>query len=143
MHRPLLRVVWSDPEGPATGYVVVDRLITRIATGGLRMRAGCTLEEVEALAGEMSLKCGVYSLPVGGAKGGIDYPADAPDADDVRGRFVAAMRPLLDSIWVTAGDLGTPQRALDDAFDRLGLGPSSLRAGLLRSADVPGLTARV
>ena len=46
MHRPVLRVIWSDPDSSATGYVVVDRLIARIATGGLRMRAGCTLAEV-------------------------------------------------------------------------------------------------
>ena len=142
-HRPLLRVVWSDPDSAATGYVVVDRLITGIATGGLRMRAGCALEEVEDLAREMSLKSGTYHLPVGGAKGGIDYPADAPDADRVRERFLAAMRPLLESIWVTAGDLGTPQAALDAAFERLGFGPSSLRAGLLRSTDPAAATTRV
>ncbi|MPZ95425.1 MAG: glutamate dehydrogenase [Propionibacteriales bacterium] len=133
--RPYLRLVWSDPESAATGYVVVDRLVTGIATGGLRMRPGCTLAEVEDLAREMSLKTACYRLPVGGAKGGIDYPADADDADAVRERFVRAVRPLLDSIWTTAGDLGTPQSRLDAVFERLGLGPSSLRAGLLRSPD--------
>src|SRR5437773_2247201 len=50
--RPFLRVTWSDPDGPATGYVVVDRLVCGIATGGLRTRAGCTLTEVEDLARE-------------------------------------------------------------------------------------------
>ena len=70
MHRPFLRVTWADPEGPATGHVVVDRLVCGIATGGLRTRAGCTLAEVEDLAREMSLKTGAYGLPVGGAKGG-------------------------------------------------------------------------
>ena len=82
--RPLLRLTWSDPESDATGFVVVDRLVTGIATGGLRTRAGCTMQEVEDLAREMSLKTGIYGLPVGGAKGGIDYPADAPDVDMVR-----------------------------------------------------------
>lgn len=141
--RPLLRLTWSDPESDATGFVVVDRLITGIATGGLRTRAGCTMEEVEDLAREMSLKTGVYRLPVGGAKGGIDYPADASDVDMVRKRFVTAMRPLLDTIWVTAGDLGTPQARLDAVFAQAGLGPSSLRAALLRSAEPSATVARV
>jgi glutamate dehydrogenase (NAD(P)+) len=142
-YRPFLRLVWSDPDGPATGYVVVDRLVCGIATGGLRTRSGCTLAEVEDLAREMSLKAGAYGLPVGGAKGGLDHPSDAPDVDEVRARFVAAVRPLLDSIWVTAGDLGTPQSALDAVFARAGLGPSSLRAALRRSPDRNGVTARV
>lgn len=142
-YRPFLRVVWSDPDGPATGYVVVDRLVCGIATGGLRTRAGCTLTEVEDLAREMSLKAGAYGLPVGGAKGGLDHPSDADDVDEIRGRFVAAVRPMLDSIWVTAGDLGTPQAALDAVFQRAGLGPSSLRAALRRSPDEAAVTARV
>ena len=142
-YRPFLRVIWSDPDGPAAGYVVVDRLVCGIATGGLRTRAGCTLAEVEDLAREMSLKAGAYGLPVGGAKGGLDHPSDAPDVDEVRARFVTAVRPLLDSIWVTAGDLGTPQSALDAVFARAGLGPSSLRAALRRSPDRAAVVARV
>lgn len=134
-YRPYLRVTWSDSDSSATGYAVVDRLVAGMATGGLRMRPGCTLAEVEDLAREMTLKTACYRIPVGGAKGGIDYPADAPDADAVRERYVLAMRPMLDSIWTTAGDLGTPQDRLDAVFTRLGLGPSSLRAGLLRSPD--------
>jgi glutamate dehydrogenase (NAD(P)+) len=141
--RPFLRVTWSDPESSATGFVVVDRLVCGIATGGLRTRAGCTSTEVEDLAREMSLKTGAYGLPVGGAKGGLDHPADAPDVDAVRGRFLTAVRPLLDTVWVTAGDLGTPQSALDACFAEAGLGPSSLRAALLRSPDPAATTARV
>jgi glutamate dehydrogenase (NAD(P)+) len=143
MYRPFLRVTWSDPEGTATGHVVVDRLVCGIATGGLRTRAGCTLAEVEDLAREMSLKAGAYGLPVGGAKGGIDHPADAADVDAVRGRFLTAVRPLLDTIWVTAGDLGTPQSALDAVFADVGLGPSSLRAALLRSPEPAAAAERV
>lgn len=142
-HRPLLRFTWSDPESSATGYVVVDRLICGIATGGLRTRAGCTMAEVEDLAAEMSLKTALYGLPVGGAKGGLDYPADAPDVDEVRARFLLAIKPLLDSIWATAGDLGTPQARLDAVFAQAGLGTSSMRAPLLRSDDPEAEAERV
>jgi glutamate dehydrogenase (NAD(P)+) len=142
-HRPLLQVTWNDPQSSATGYVVVDRLICGIATGGLRTRAGCTIDEVGDLASEMSLKTALYGLPVGGAKGGIDYPADAPDVDEVRERFLLAVRPLLDTVWTTAGDLGTPQARLDAVFAAAGLGPSSMRAPLQRSDDPDAEAARV
>jgi glutamate dehydrogenase len=39
--------------------------------GGIRFHPDVTPEEVKALAGWMSLKCGVTDLPYGGAKGGI------------------------------------------------------------------------
>jgi glutamate dehydrogenase len=39
--------------------------------GGIRFHPDVTAEEVKALAGWMSLKCGITNLPYGGAKGGI------------------------------------------------------------------------
>jgi glutamate dehydrogenase len=39
--------------------------------GGIRFHPDVTAEEVKALAGWMSLKCGITELPYGGAKGGI------------------------------------------------------------------------
>jgi glutamate dehydrogenase (NAD(P)+) len=106
------------------------------------MRSGCTLEEVEDLARGMSYKTGVLNLPVGGAKGGIDYDPFSEDARDVLSRFVKAVRPLLDQYWVTAEDLGVPQSLLDAVFDAAGLG-MSLHAALVRSADPDRTLERV
>lgn len=39
--------------------------------GGIRFHTDVTPEEVKALAGWMSMKCGITGLPYGGAKGGI------------------------------------------------------------------------
>jgi len=122
--------------------VVIDRLVGSIATGGTRMRSGCTLEEVEDLARGMSYKTGVLNLPVGGAKGGIDYDPFSEDAREVLSRFVKAVRPLLDQYWVTAEDLGVPQSLLDAVFDAAGLG-MSLHAALVRSADPDRTLERV
>lgn len=141
--RPYLHLCWADPDSTATGYLVIDRLVTGIATGGTRMRTGCDLAEVTDLAREMSLKAGIFGLPVGGAKGGIDYPADADDADQVRLRFVQAVRPYLERHWVTAGDLGTPQPVIDAVFERAGLGPSSLHAALNQAPDPDAARQRV
>lgn len=140
--EPFLRVTWTDSVTGARGYVVIDRLIGSIATGGTRMRSGCTLEEVEDLARGMSYKTGVLNLPVGGAKGGIDYDPFSEDARDVLSRFVKAVRPLLDQYWVTAEDLGVPQSLLDAVFDAAGLG-MSLHAALVRSADPDRTLERV
>lgn len=136
--EPFLRLTWTDPETATRGYVVVDRLVGGIATGGTRMRAGCTLSEVEDLASGMSYKTGALNLPVGGAKGGIDLDPFDPRAREVLSRFVRAVRPILDDYWVTAEDLGVPQELLDEVFDEAGLG-MSLHAALVRSAE-PGRT---
>jgi glutamate dehydrogenase (NAD(P)+) len=140
--EPFLRILWTDSVTGAKGYVVIDRLVGSIATGGTRMRAGCTLEEVEDLARGMSYKTGVLNLPVGGAKGGIDYDPFADGAREVLGRFVKAVRPLLDRYWVTAEDLGVPQPLLDAVFDEAGLG-MSLHAALVRSAEPDRTLERV
>lgn len=140
--EPFLRTIWTDPVTGARGCVVINRLVGGIATGGTRMRAGCTLEEVEDLARGMSYKTGALNLPVGGAKGGIDYDPFDPEAREVLKRFVRAVRPLLDSYWVTAEDLGVSQPVLDKVFAELGLG-MSLHAALKRSDDPDRTLQRV
>jgi glutamate dehydrogenase (NAD(P)+) len=138
-----LHVTWADAETGARGHLVVDRLVGGIATGGTRMRVGCSVQEVTDLASEMSLKMGAYGIPVGGAKGGIDFDPRDPRAEQVRLRFVQAMRPLLEHYWVTAGDLGTPQDAYDVAFAEAGLGGTSLFAALVRADDPDAFRSRV
>lgn len=142
-HEPYLQVTWRDTETPARGFVVIDRLVTGIATGGLRMRPGCTLHEVGELAREMTLKMGAFGVHVGGAKGGIDFDPADPRADDVRERFLRGVRPLLERFWVTAGDLGTQQEQLDRTFARVGLGETSFHAAVVRAEDETEVRSRI
>ena len=137
--EPYLRLYWKDDETGARGYLVIDTLLGGLATGGTRMRAGCTLSEVEDLARGMTRKTTTFDLPVGGAKGGIDFDPKDPRAVDVLTRFCVAMRPFLDRHWVTAEDLGVPQHLIDEVFDRLGM-RQSYHAAIARSAD-PAATA--
>jgi glutamate dehydrogenase (NAD(P)+) len=139
---PLLRVTWTDPVTGKHGYLVVHSLVAGLATGGTRMRAGCTLSEVEDLARGMAFKTAIFDLPVGGAKGGIDCDPKDPQARDVLRRFVAAMRPWIDAAWVTAEDLGVPQHLIDDVFADLGL-DQSYHAAIRRSADPEFTLSRV
>jgi glutamate dehydrogenase (NAD(P)+) len=142
-HEPFLQVTWRDTETPARGFVVIDQLVTGIATGGLRMRPGCTLGEVTELAREMTLKMGAFGVHVGGAKGGIDFDSSDPRAEGVRERFLQGVRPLLERFWVTAGDLGTQQEQLDKAFSRVGIDETSFHAAVIRSTDDAEVRARI
>ncbi|MEU0469627.1 Glu/Leu/Phe/Val dehydrogenase dimerization domain-containing protein [Amycolatopsis sp. NPDC006131] len=139
-HEPMLRLTWTDPVTGTHGYLVVHTLVSGLATGGTRMRAGCTLSEVEDLARGMAAKTATFDLPVGGAKGGIDFDPKDPGAVGVLERFCQAMRPWLDAHWVTAEDLGVPQHLIDDVFERLGL-EQSYHAAIRRSPD-PARTLR-
>lgn len=142
-HEPHLRVIWTDPVAGKTGYLVIHSLgPTGLCTGGTRMRAGCTMTEVEDLARGMALKTAVYGLPVGGAKGGIDCDPKDPQAKGVLSRFMAAMRPFLDKHWVTAEDLGVPQHLIDEIFVELGL-DQSYHAAIGRSGNQSATLERV
>jgi glutamate dehydrogenase (NAD(P)+) len=82
----------------------------------------------------MSLKNGALGVPAGGAKGGIDLDPKSPHARAVLTRFVRDMRPLLESYWATAEDLGVNQELLDEVFAEVGLGLSVV-AALRRNPD--------
>ena len=100
MSEPYMSLTWTDAETGARGYLVIDALIRGLAGGGLRMRRGCTLAEVSDLARAMSRKeaiafrPGARYLPLGGAKGGIDFDPDEPRARGVLRRYLQAMLPL-------------------------------------------------
>ncbi|MFD4368018.1 Glu/Leu/Phe/Val dehydrogenase [Rhodococcus sp. NPDC058521] len=138
-HEPVMRIQWTDEVTGALGYLVVDTLVAGLATGGTRMRKGCTMSEVEDLACGMSAKTATFDLPVGGAKGGIDFDPKDPRAVEVLTRFFDAMRPFLDRHWVTAEDLGVTQQLIDDVFGYLGM-RQSYHAAIERSTN-PNATA--
>ncbi|MEV1293740.1 Glu/Leu/Phe/Val dehydrogenase dimerization domain-containing protein [Pseudonocardia sp. NPDC049635] len=140
--EPYLRLQWNDSVTGAVGYLVVHTLRGGLATGGTRMRAGCTLSEVEDLARGMANKTATFDLPIGGAKGGIDFDPKDPRAVEVLERFCEAMRPWLDRHWVTAEDLGVPQHLIDEVFARLGLG-QSYHAAISRAEDPAATLERV
>src|SRR5699024_4692778 len=136
--EPYQRLTWHDDVTGATGYLVVHTLVCGLATGGLRMRPGCTMHEVEDLARGMATKTATFGLPVGGAKGGIDFDPKDERAFGVLERYCMAMRPWLDAHWVTAEDLGVTQHLIDEVFERVDLG-QSFHAAIQRSED-PGAT---
>ena len=106
------------------------------------MRAGCTRDEVADLARGMATKTAAFGLPVGGAKGGVDFDPKDPRAFGVLTRFFEQMRPWLDGHWVTAEDLGVTQQLIDEAFEEIGLS-QSFHAAITRSPDPSATLERV
>lgn len=135
-------ITWQDPATGAHGYVVIDTLVRGTASGGLRMRKGCTLDEVRGLAQGMTrkeaihLREGRYYVPVGGAKGGIDFDPRAPGAAGVLERFLVAINPIMRTYWALGEDLGVRQDAIDEILTRRELGSGlSAVAKLLDDPD--------
>ncbi|MET7290193.1 Glu/Leu/Phe/Val dehydrogenase dimerization domain-containing protein [Streptomyces sp. NPDC005573] len=133
MTAPLISLVWTDHVTGRQGFLVVDRLVRGVASGGLRMRPGCTLEEVTGLARGMTMKEALHYdpqgryVPLGGAKGGIDCDPRDPEAYGLLVRYLRAMRPHVESFWTTGEDLGLTQDLVDRAAAEAGL-VSSIQA---------------
>ncbi|MFJ9808904.1 Glu/Leu/Phe/Val dehydrogenase dimerization domain-containing protein [Streptomyces sp. NPDC101158] len=130
---PLVSLTWTDHVTGRRGHLVIDRLVRGVASGGLRMRAGCTLDEVAGLARGMTMKEALHYdpraryVPLGGAKGGIDCDPRAPEAYGVLVRYLRAMRPYVERFWTTGEDLGLTQDLVDRAAAEAGL-VSSIQA---------------
>jgi glutamate dehydrogenase (NAD(P)+) len=148
MMASFLEVVWTDPDSGRRGYLVIDRLVRGAASGGLRMRDGCTLDEVRDLARGMTLKEAIaYSpgdryVPFGGAKGGIDCSPYDVDAAAVLTRYLAAMKPFLLRYWSTGEDFGVRQEALERIAASVGL-RSTIEAALRLLSDPEAALARI
>jgi glutamate dehydrogenase (NAD(P)+) len=130
---PLLSLTWTDHLTGRQGFLVVDRLVRGVSSGGLRMREGCTLDEVTGLARGMTMKEALHYnpegryIPLGGAKGGLDCDPRDPAAYGVLVRYLRAMRPYVESVWTTGEDLGLTQDLVDRAAAEAGL-VSSIQA---------------
>lgn len=127
MTAPLMSLTWTDHLTGRRGFLVVDRLVRGVSSGGLRMRAGCTLEEVTGLARGMTMKEALHYdpegryVPLGGAKGGIDCDPRDPRAYPLLVRFLRAMKPYVERFWTTGEDLGLSQDLVDRAAAEAGL----------------------
>jgi len=109
---PQLILEVSDKELGLLGYLVIDRILGS-ATGGVRMRDGLTLDEVAALASEMTLKFAFLNIPQGGAKAGVIW--NPFSSDEERRRIFTAfgknLGPLITKrIYFPGEDMGTCSR---------------------------------
>lgn len=118
---PYLITEWADEASGARAWFVIDRLVSGMCSGGIRMRKGLVLQEVIDLARTMSHKMAVLEIPYGGAKAGIDWDPGAPDAQAVLQRFIGAIGPYVAERYATGADLGTHEDDIIDACRLAGL----------------------
>jgi glutamate dehydrogenase (NAD(P)+) len=122
-----------------TGYRVQHSSARGPYKGGIRYHPNVTLDEVQALAGWMSIKTAVVNIPMGGGKGGITV-----DPHELSPRELEALtRAYTERIWrvigplvdIPAPDVNTDARIMDwlaDEYGRL--------SGLADPAVVTGKT---
>ena len=128
-----LEVTWTDPVTGCKGFLVIDRLVRGVCSGGLRMRKGCDLAEVRGLAQGMTRKeslhfrPGAHYVPLGGAKGGIDCDPHDVNMRGVLKRYLQGVSALLQAHWTMGEDLGLQQKLIDEVVAELGL-ESSVQA---------------
>jgi glutamate dehydrogenase/leucine dehydrogenase len=111
---PSLRVEVGDDVRGALGFVVIDRTVHGVASGGVRLAPDVSADELAALARSMTYKWAFLSLPLGGAKGGIraDAGLQGAERDGLMRAFGKAIAPLVRSrVYLPGIDLGT---TLDD-----------------------------
>ncbi|MEV0775233.1 Glu/Leu/Phe/Val dehydrogenase dimerization domain-containing protein [Streptomyces sp. NPDC050433] len=126
---PLISLTWIDHVTGREGYLVIDRLVRGVSSGGLRMRDGCSLDEVTGLARGMTMKEALHYnddpsaryIPLGGAKGGIDCDPRDPAAYGILVRYLRAVRPYIETVWTMGEDLGLTQDLVERAAAEAGL----------------------
>ncbi len=128
----LMKTEWTDPVTGAKGYLAIDELIEGICGGGIRMRPGLAVEEIEGLARIMTAKFMAMNIPCGGGKGGIDYDSSKEDSSAVLRRYLLAHRPFLRENWGTSEDLGTREEEIMSILSELEVN-TSVHAILERS----------
>jgi glutamate dehydrogenase (NAD(P)+) len=98
------------------GYRVHHSIVRGPCKGGIRFAPDVTLDEIRALASEMTWKCAVVNIPFGGAKGGIicdPSKLSAGELERITRRYTAELSewfgPQRD---VPAPDLGTNEQTM-------------------------------
>ncbi len=106
------------------GYVAIDSTVGGRSCGGLRMLPDIDEAEMRGLARAMTLKYGFLGLPQGGAKAGVRYDPDAPQAERRQrlaefGQVIAPM--LLSRIYTPGTDMGTDNADIRNMLQAVGM----------------------
>ena len=130
---PQLSIEVPDRDGSLLGYLAIDSVFGGKCCGGIRMCPDVTRSEIAGLAEAMSRKFVFMNSPMGGAKAGIVCPSDASHGEKIRRlkEFGLRLKPLLNSFYVSGGDIGVGPDDLAVVKAAAGL-PTRTRAGTYR-----------
>lgn len=117
-------VITAEASG-ANAYIVIDSIVNGTSSGGLRILEDLSLDEVKALAREMTFKYAFAGLPRGGAKSGVRMPAGVKKEEKHRilGEIGKKLGPIINA--------GIYYPGMD-----MNCGPEDLKA-LYRGAGIP------
>lgn len=121
---PFLERTYHDEQSGYRGYVVIDSLASGRANGGIRIRAGLTLDEIRTAARIMTWKYRFAAIPQGGAKAGVEGAEDLPRAEKARrlAWLADAASDLIDGgVYGIGPDLGTDSSLISDLLEQRGL----------------------
>ncbi len=106
----------SGEMGVFTGYRVQHNVARGPAKGGLRYSPNVTVDDLRALAMEMTWKCAVTDLPFGGAKGGVRCDPRAlslHELERLTREFAYALADVIGpDVDIPAPDVGTDDRVM-------------------------------
>lgn len=106
-----------------TAFIVKHNDAIGPCKGGIRMQPGVTLDDITALAMEMTWKCALIGVPFGGGKSGIvaDPTALSPDDKQVvmRSFTRSAHSHIHPLIYVPAPDMGTNEKDMGHVKDTI------------------------
>ena len=111
--EPEMVVHWRDAITGAAGYAVIDTLAQGVAFGGVRVRKNQQWTDLAGLARIGTIRYQLARVPIGGARVGLAYDPEAPDIDEVLGRFLTALKPLLSTVLSIGPDLHVPAPQLE------------------------------
>jgi glutamate dehydrogenase (NAD(P)+) len=119
--EPELVMHWHDPVTGAPGYVIIDALSQGVSFGGVRVRRNQQWTDLASLARIGTIRYQLARVPIGGARLGLNYDPEAPDVDEVVGRFLSALRPLMSTVLSVGPDLHLNAPKLDQIIEKNGL----------------------
>lgn len=106
-----------------TAFIVQHNAALGPCKGGIRMTADVTMDDVRALAMEMTWKCALIGVPFGGGKSGIVISAAGLSPHDkevlIRNFARNANRHIHPLLYVPAPDMGTTERDMGHIKDSI------------------------
>ena len=105
-------ITYLDPKEHFKGWLVFDGLEYSLSAGGMRVQKGLQLETLKKMALNMTIKMRLCKLPINGAKAGIDYEPSSVGKRTAVSRFIAAIKPFLETCYSMGPDLNTTMSEL-------------------------------
>lgn len=119
--EPSIVVRYHDQVTAAVGHAVIDTSSSGISFGGVRISRNLKWTDLAQIARSGTIRYQLARVPLGGARLGLDYDPDAPNTDEVLGRFLTSLRGFLESSLSVGADRNVPNSRLEAVLERHGL----------------------